>query len=262
MKYNLKVLLLMVIPLVWGDTNAMTISATIPAVYKAYMQPWSTSSSLHLQLKLICKAPSGFIAKWSQNGATNTGNFTQPCNPDGTLWDTGFSVNGKQFLDFSWAIDVTSSSDDGGGIPDGVYLEWQFINDFGSKTYGSSVKSEEITPAKTCSVNVNQLVNIPDLSPGAQVNAIRVTSDGKGEGHLTFKPASHDENGGFLNSEEGTDTLSYSVTDSSSGVNWNTADAQWRGNLTSDYSIKLDNIPESIQPGEYRGTMEVVIQCE
>lgn len=241
-----------------GDANAITISANTPVVYRAYMPHWSSSNGLDLQLKLICVAPANYVAKWTSIGSTHTGDFRQPCDPNGALWDTGFSVSrSDKQLAFSFNITVTPSDADV-DIPNNVYLEWQLINSFGTRTYGQGVRSEQITPAKNCSVDVSPYIEMPDLKPGDKVNDVIFINNAAGEGYLTFKPVYHDEHGGLLKGGN-VNTLAYSVTDSA----WNAADAEWRGILTTGlYSIRLGDVPLSAQPEVYSGAMNVIIQCD
>lgn len=242
--------------------GAITISASTPAVYKIYMPPQeSTHKGFNLTFKLRCTAPSGYIAKWTSKGKTNTGNFTMPCDPDGTPWDTGFVLASSSDI-YDLAFDINITPNESSGIPAGVDVEWQLYEDqFGTVQHNQKQHSAEITPAQSCSVDVNSTPTIPDIVPGKSVNAVTLTSLTIGSGHLTFRPDTHDENGGLLKGDTG-GSLSYSVIDSESNSNWNTADAQWQGDLTQHYSVKLGDIPLSTTPGTYTGTMTATISCE
>ncbi|AHF77004.1 Putative cell surface protein [Sodalis praecaptivus] len=144
-----------------------------------------------------------------------------------------------------------------------VKLQVSDNNGWGSSANGFSTIGHATLPAApVCSVDVNPTATFGPLGTGQTAAPIQITSNSVGDGHITFTPDAHDDNGGLLQNDHG-NTLSYGVVNSASSVaDWQAAEARWRGDQSDDYAVELDKIPSTAQPGAYSGRLQVTLACD
>ncbi|WP_127353411.1 hypothetical protein [Enterobacter roggenkampii] len=140
-------------------------------------------------------------------------------------------------------------------------LDYKNESDTGS-TASNYLRLGSVTiPAQTvCSLDINTPLNIGNITPGQSTTSLPLANNASGEGNITFKPDNADSSGGVLKNANG-NLLRYSIEDSESKNIWNATDIQYHGNILSDYTFRLENVPNTVAPGEYSGTLTATISC-
>lgn len=118
-----------------------------------------------------------------------------------------------------------------------------------------------VPAGNSCSVDINTAPVIPDIIRGRELPAVNFTSNAAGSGNLTFRPDESFGGKGLLKDDRG-NSLTYSITGSSSAATWDAAVNQWLGNLNENYSIQLDPVQLQVPAGNYSGTMTATISCQ
>lgn len=118
-----------------------------------------------------------------------------------------------------------------------------------------------VPAGNSCSVDINTAPVIPDIVRGRDLPAVNFTSNAVGSGDLSFRPDENAGGKGLLKDDRG-NTLTYSITGSTSAATWDTADNQWNGNLNENYSFQLDPVQGQMPAGNYSGTMTATISCQ
>lgn len=105
-----------------------------------------------------------------------------------------------------------------------------------------------------CSVDVPSSILFDRVTKGTTVTH-ELTSSGKGNGTLTFKPGSHDANGGIL--VNGSSVIEYSVVD----LGWDQTENLYKASdIVSTYQLELKP-SDDLVAGTYQGNMVVTLTC-
>lgn len=133
-----------------------------------------------------------------------------------------------------------------------------WADDQNSRSYLENVV---IPPRRTCSVDINTSPSIPVITPGNSVDTISLTTSAVGSGSLMFKPDSLNGTVGTLKNSNG-NSLTYWVVDANLDAKWSASDSLWKGNLNTDYLLKLGDVAKTMPSGVYKGSMTATLSCD